>query len=151
MAFNVKDVCGGLLLSLIGVAFAIGALTNLRLGTAFRMGPGYFPLLLGGLLAILGLVITIKSLRIVPERMSAPSWRAVVLVTLAPILFGSTIRGLGLIGASLLTIGAGSFASRTTGPFFGIVLAFGLTAFCVVIFVYGLGLPFSLVGPWLRF
>ena len=61
-----KDFFSGLLFTAVGVAFAWGA-TKYSVGTAARMGPGYFPLMLGILMAILGGVITFKALVVETE------------------------------------------------------------------------------------
>ncbi len=58
--FNVKDLAAGAVFAAIGLAFMAGALT-LDIGTAFKMGPGYFPLVLSGLLVLLGLIVMAKS------------------------------------------------------------------------------------------
>ena len=52
-----KNVAAGAIFTLIGAYFCIEAALNLRMGTAFRMGPGYFPIVIGGLLVLLGLAI----------------------------------------------------------------------------------------------
>jgi hypothetical protein len=66
----------------------------------------------------------------------------------APIVFGATVRGLGLVGATALVVLLSAFASRRVSPGFAVVLAVSLTLFCVAIFHYGLGLPIRLFGPW---
>ena len=62
-----KDFFSGLMFMLVGIAFAWGA-TSYNVGTGARMGPGYFPLVLGVLMAFLGLVIAIKATVIIPSR-----------------------------------------------------------------------------------
>jgi hypothetical protein len=78
------------------------------------------------------------------------SWRGVGLVTGAILLFGFTVRGLGMApalgGATLLaalSTGRNSFR-------LAMLLSCCLTAFCVVLFVYVLQLPYAAIGPWLR-
>ena len=61
-----KDFFSGVLFMGVGVAFALGA-GNYSVGTGARMGPGYFPLMLGILLAVLGIVITFQSLVVETE------------------------------------------------------------------------------------
>ena len=77
-------------------------------------------------------------------------WRGTFFGTLvSPVLFGLTVRGLGLLPAIAIVASISSFASRRMG----IVLAAGitvvLTVFCVLVFNVGLGLPIRLIGPWL--
>ncbi len=95
-----KDFFSGLMFTAVGVAFAVGA-TSFTVGDAARMGPGYFPLMLGILLAILGTVITIKSFSGgAPggDRIGAFAWRPLFFVLFANIVFGALLVGLPSIG-----------------------------------------------------
>ena len=147
--FNVKDLAAGAVFAAIGFAFMAGALT-LDIGSAFKMGPGYFPLVLSGLLALLGLVVMAKSVNMPPETIGTVPWRGLVLILAAPVIFGATVRGTGLLIALPLAIFAAASASRRAGLAVAIALVVGLTVFCVLVFGYGLGLPLPLVGSWLR-
>ena len=72
----------------------------------------------------------------------------------APVVFGLTIRPLGMVPALFLTTFVAAFASRRIRPAVAFALALGLTVFCVAVFHYGLNLPLRLYGPliepWLR-
>ena len=149
-AFNVRDMAAGAVFAAIGLAFMAGALT-LDIGTAFKMGPGYFPLVLSGLLLLLGVVVMAKSVNMPLEVMGSVPWRGLVLILAAPVIFGATVRGLGLLIALPLAIVAAAAASRRTGVVTALALVAGLTLFCIVVFSYGLGLPLPLLGRWLRF
>lgn len=148
-AFNPRDAAAGAVFVAIGLAFLAGALM-LDIGSALRMGPGYFPLLLSGLLVALGLVVMARSVSAGPEAIGTVPWRGLVLVLLAPVVFGATVRGLGLMLALPLTIAMAAVASRRAGLRTILALVAGLTLFCVLVFSYGLGLPLPLVGTWLR-
>lgn len=91
-----KDFFSGLMFMVVGSAFAWGA-GSYTIGSGARMGPGYFPLVLGVLLAILGAAITIKAL-VVPtedgEPIGAFAWRPLIFIILANLLFGAMIGGL---------------------------------------------------------
>ena len=134
----------------IGLAFFVGGL-GLERGTAFRMGPGYFPLVLAGLMILIGAAITVQGLReeALAITMHAVPWRGLVLILIAPILFGFTVRGLGLLPAIALVALVSSFASRRMGLVMAAAITVLLTAFCVLVFNVGLGLPIRLIGPWL--
>lgn len=147
--FNVKDLAAGAVFAAIGLAFMAGALT-LEIGSAFKMGPGYFPLVLSGLLVLLGLIVMAKSVNMPPETIGTVPWRGLVLILAAPVIFGVTVRGLGLLIALPLAIVLAASASRRTGLVAGAALVTGLTVFCVLVFSYGLGLPLPLIGHWLR-
>ena len=149
LKFNIRDMAAGAVFALIGLSFLVGALM-LDIGTAFKMGPGYFPLLLSGILLLLGVLVMVQSLRSAPEAIGAVPWRGLVLILAAPIIFGATVRGLGLVIALTLAIIAAAAASRRTTLTTGLALVVGLTIFCVLVFSYGLGLPLPLFGRWLN-
>jgi hypothetical protein len=149
MTGNRKDLGAGLLFMALGLLFALGTL-SLELGTAFRMGPGFFPLLLAALLILLGAGIVAVGLRAPAEAPGPrPAWQGMALLLAAPIAFGLTVRGLGLLPAIVLAALIAAFASRRMTPGLALVLTVGLTAFCVLVFSFGLGLPLRLFGPWL--
>jgi hypothetical protein len=95
-----KDFFSGLMFTIVGAAFALGA-TTYTVGNGARMGPGYFPLMLGILLAILGSVVLFKALVVETadgEPIGKWAWRPLVFVILANLLFGVMIGGLPSIG-----------------------------------------------------
>lgn len=95
-----KDFFSGLMFMGVGAAFAWGA-TAYNVGTGARMGPGYFPLVLGVLLAILGAVITFDSLVLETEdgdKIGGFAWKPVTFIILGNVLFGVMIGGLPSIG-----------------------------------------------------
>jgi hypothetical protein len=146
-----KDLGAGAIFVAAGSYFALEAMTY-DIGTPLRMGPGFMPVLLGGILVLLGLGVAFAGLRkpdaVAPEPFP---WRAIVLILGTIIFFGATLRGLGFIPVVFLSALATAFASRSTGPLFAIVLAVGLTVLCTLIFVVGLGLIVPWFGPWLPF
>jgi hypothetical protein len=95
-----KDFFSGLMFTIVGAAFALGA-TTYTVGNGARMGPGYFPLMLGILLAILGAVILFKALVVQTadgEKIGKWAFRPLAFVILANLLFGVMIGGLPSIG-----------------------------------------------------
>ncbi len=149
----VTDILSGLIFVGFGLAFAV---TSLRydLGTPLRMGPGYFPLALGGLLVLLGLLIVGKgfiSSSSAEGRLGSVPLRALFLIVLAVLFFGLTVRGLGLVPATAVTALLTALASYRTGILAAVAIAAGLTVLCVLIFVLALQLRLPLFGPWLPF
>jgi hypothetical protein len=142
-------ICGALFVA-SGAFFAIQSL-GLDLGTTVRMGPGYFPLLLAGVLVLLGAIIFIQALRVEGEPIGPIAWRGLLFILPAPVFFGLTVRGLGFAPSLFLTAFIACFASQKMNLFFAIVLSLLLTIFSVAVFSYGLGLPFERFGPWVRF
>ena len=95
-----KDFFSGLMFMGIGVAFAWGA-TTYSIGSGARMGPGYFPLYLGVLMAILGIGITFKSLVVEAfggDKIGKWAWKPLFFVILANLLFGVLLAGLPSLG-----------------------------------------------------
>lgn len=95
-----KDFFSGLMYMGVGAAFAVGA-ASYNVGTGARMGPGYFPMMLGILLAILGAVITFKALVVETEagdKIGSWAWRPLGFIIGANVLFGVMLGGLPSIG-----------------------------------------------------
>jgi putative tricarboxylic transport membrane protein len=119
---------------------------QLELGTARRMGPGYFPVLLSGLLGLLGLLVALNGLRFDGERLRAPDWKGLTLVIVAIAAFGATVRPLGFVPAVAISATLCAAANRPVQPLATAIFVVAFTAFCVAVFVWGLGLPVTLFG-----
>lgn len=150
MQRSAKDVLAGLTFVGFGLAFALGA-TAYQIGDPVRMGPGFFPLLVGVLLAIVGILIAVTRWSDGEEgsQLTAPPWRAAGLIFGAILVFGLTVRGLGLIPSIFVTALLGSLASRLTNVFGALLLAIGLTLLSVAVFVVALSVRLPLLGPWI--
>ena len=144
-----NGLCGALLI-VFGLFFAFQSL-SMDLGTALRMGPGYFPLVLSGILVLVGIVILIQATRVASEPIGPLAWRGMLLILPAPIFFGLTVRGLGFVPAVFITAFIASFASVRMKPLAAFVLSAGVAIFSYLVFTKGLGLPFRPFGPWLGF
>jgi len=158
-----SDFWCGLLFVAIGVAFAVLA-QNYRFGTAARMGPGYFPTLLGALMALLGLTLAVPALVHVPAKwipvrrqehappdsardgdaMQRFHLRPFLFVLLAIAVFGLALAYLGLAAAIAALVVVGSFAEPELKPLETAGLAAFLVVFSILIFVVLLGLPIQL-------
>jgi hypothetical protein len=155
VAFDVrnalKDALAGLVFIGFGLAFAVGALAY-DVGTPVRMGPGFVPLALGVTLAGLGVLIIVKGL-IAGEgaEIGQIPWRATALILASIVLFGLTVRGLGLVPSLFASTLLAGLAPSRSGIVVPVVIAVGLTVVSVLIFVVGLQLRLPLLGPWLRF
>ena len=107
-----KDFFSGLMFTTVGVAFAWGA-TKYSVGTGARMGPGYFPLMLGILMAILGGVITFKALVVETEdgdKVGSWAWKPLFFIIAANLLFGLMLGGLPSIKFPAFGLIAGIYA-----------------------------------------
>lgn len=138
----------GALFIVVGIFFGVQAL-GLELGTAFRMGPGYFPLVLSGILILLGGIVIASAVNTESDGVGTFPLRGMLLILGAPILFGIFVRGLGFIPSIFVTAFVASFASRRMKVPLAVIIAAALTAFATLVFIYGLELPFRPVGPWL--
>lgn len=145
---NPKDFFTGLLLLVISAVFAYGLL-ELNIGTAYRMGPGYFPMVLIILLVIFALIILVNGFITDGDQIGEIPWRALIIISLSVISYGATLRGLGFVPSLALTVLISTFAAERWDAKAAVALTIGLVVSCFVIFVKGLGLPLSPLGPWL--
>ena len=145
---NPRDFWAGLIYLVLGIAVLwIGR--GYALGTSARMGPGYFPAVLGGLLVLFGIISVARSFVRPGGAVSAIAWKPVALVLGGTVLFGLLLERAGLIVALPVLIVVSALASRHTRLDATSVAALvGIVAFCVLVFVKGLGVPMPLLGSW---
>ena len=147
-----KDFFAGLMFLAVGVAFAWGA-TTYSVGSGARMGPGYFPLLLGILLAIIGGTVMFKSTVVETEdgdKIGKWAWRQIVFIIGANLLFGILLAGLPSIGIPamglMVAIYGLTFVASLAGSSFNFkevfILATVLAAGSYIEFVWALNLQF---------
>ena len=144
-----KDFWSGVMLIVVGGGTIIIA-RNYQFGSSLRMGPGYFPTVLGAMLVMFGVYFIIQGLRTGAEKLEG-SWslRALIILPLALVLFGLLIDRAGFIPALLALIIGSAAASRQSKPIEVVLFAVFLTAMCVIVFVWALGLPYELItGIW---
>lgn len=142
-----KDFWSGIIFLVIGLcAVYIGQ--DYPMGSAGRMGPAYFPTILGGLLGLIGLAALIRSFISQGDAIEKFAIKNLAIVLGAVLLYGVLIRGAGLIVATITIVVIGSLASSKTTWTSILLLAVGSAAFCVLIFVKLLGLPIPVIGPW---
>jgi len=137
---NWQDFWSGVLFVVIGLGFAAIA-TSYSLGTAKRMGPGYFPFYLGLILAGLGLLIVFFSLGKDGPRVGRFHWKPILWVLGSIVAFGLLLKAVGMLVAGfVLVVGAslGGDEFRLKGV---LALALVLVVFCALVFVIGLKLP----------
>lgn len=135
-----KDFWAGLMFIAFGLGFMIVA-RNYAMGTAVRMGPAYFPTVLGGLLALIGLAIFAKSFAVHGEAVPRIVLRPMTLILVAIIVFGVFLKPLGLIVCAAILIGVGAFGGHEFRAKEVAILYAVLVVFSVAVFVRGLGLP----------
>lgn len=149
MHWRTDDIFAGLIFLAVSALFATTALRTLEIGTPGLMGPGFFPLLVAGCLAIVGVFVIAGARSSEPEAPRKPiSWRAVFFVILAPIAFALTVRTMGLVPALVISITMAVAASRQMTLLRGALIVVGMTIFCVLVFSYGIGLTVELFNPY---
>lgn len=147
--FERKDFWSGVMLIIIG-ASALFIARNYQFGTSLRMGPGYFPVILSAALVMFGVYFVLQSLRAGGEKLEG-SWslRALVVVPLSLVVFGLLIDRAGFVPAMLALIVISAAASKEIRPIETLLFSVFLTAMCVVVFIWALGLPYELIaGIW---
>ena len=142
-----KDFWAGAIYLVFG-AGAIYLISDYGMGSATRMGPGYFPTMLGGLLLLIGATSLVRSFFIAGEPVGKLAYKPMLLIVVGTILFGLLARlaGLAVVVPLLVLITAYASIKFRWGPM--VLLALGLTVFCALVFVKGLGVPLPLLGSW---
>jgi Tripartite tricarboxylate transporter TctB family len=138
-----QDFWAGIMFTAVGACFA-GLATTYKMGTAAKMGPGYFPFWLGLLMAVLGLAVTFKSLspRKAQDKIASVDLKSILLVLGGVCVFGLLLKPAGLVVAMLALIFITSFASHDFGWKGTVITAAILVLLCLAVFVYGLKLQF---------
>lgn len=138
---NLPNFFAGLLFTVFGGGFALLS-QNYRFGTASQMGPGFFPMILGCLLAFLGVIVTIRSVSLDQRQAMEPMFLRPLLLVLGPVtLFGVVLQSLGLVLAGALLIIGSALASTEFSLRYVIPTAIILLTGSYLVFIYGLGLP----------
>jgi hypothetical protein len=137
----------GIIFMFFGLAAIYFGLEH-EMGTAGRMGPSYFPSVLGAMLALAGLANVVRSFIGRGETIGKFHIKNIVVILTAVLLFGALMRTAGLAVAAFVLIMLSSWASPRFELKANLLLAVGLTTFAVVVFVKLLGLPMPILGPW---
>jgi putative tricarboxylic transport membrane protein len=139
-----KDFWAGLMFLGVGLFFTLWAVKYYQMGSAVRMGPAYFPAVLGGLLAVLGLAVLGGSFAFRGPKVPALHIRPLAFVLASCLAFGYLMKPLGLVLATvamvfLAALGGHEFRWKEVT-----LLAVALVVFSVLVFVKALTLPFPL-------
>jgi hypothetical protein len=137
---NPQDLGAGVVFMLIGLAGLYSG-KDLAFGTASKMGPGYFPMILSALILALGVGVGLKALAIEGPGIEPIRLRPILFVVIAILMFGFLIDAVGLaLTAVVLTVVA-AYARREVNLIEVLLLGSGLAIFAVVVFVYALSQP----------
>ncbi|MBW8832960.1 MAG: tripartite tricarboxylate transporter TctB family protein [Burkholderiales bacterium] len=147
-----RDFWSGLMFVATGIVFAVGA-TNYSLGTSARPGPGYFPLILSVIMALLGAFVLFKSLTIETEGgdpIGSIAWRPLIFVVISIAAFGVVIVPAGIFVAGAIAIclssladGEHPFIETIIGAAVGLLIAFVLVMYVAPGFAWNLNINFG--------
>jgi hypothetical protein len=142
---NARDFWAGLMFVGFGAAF-VAIAQNYNMGTAVRMGPAYFPTMLGGILVVLGSVIFVRSFLSKVENGALPPFfiKPLLIILGSVCLFGVLLKPLGLVLATLALIVVSAWGGNDFRWKEVVILYIVLILGSVGMFYYGLGLPFNL-------
>ncbi len=145
-----KDFWAGLMFLVTGLFFALWAMEFYQMGTAVRMGPAYFPAVLGFLCAVLGAIIMAGSFVIQGPRVPRFNLKPLILVTVATIAYGYLMKPLGIVGATaalvyISALGGHEFNWKEVTILFVILIVMS-----IVVFVKGLTLPFPICPDFIE-
>ena len=147
---NYRDFWAGILFMAFGLAFIVFS-REYTMGTAAKMGPAYFPTLLGGLLTLLGAVISFLGLGKAekPVHVDPTGWREVSTILLAVIAFAATLPSLGIIVAIVVLIWIAAPASHEFKVRDTLIATVVLLLLSYLVFVKGLELQFPFMPKFL--
>jgi hypothetical protein len=138
-----KDLLSGLFFLVVGVFLVIESLFY-PIGTLLRMGPGYFPLLVGALMALIGLGLLLQAYLRAGEKVPRPAVKPLLLVSASLFVFAISLDRLGLVISTVLLIVLSRFASPHGTVKGTIALAAVMVVVAIVIFHTSLDLPIKI-------
>jgi putative tricarboxylic transport membrane protein len=144
-----RDFLGGLFYIVVGTV-AIWIARDYPFGSALRMGPGYFPTVLSGIMILFGIAIMAMGIK-TPEPLKGSNWsiRALIVLPLSTVAFGWLMEEAGFIPAMIALIPMSAASGREFEWKEVAMLTVGLTIVSLLIFIWGLGLPYPLIkGLW---
>jgi hypothetical protein len=144
-----KDLWAGLMYIGTG-AVGMWIAKDYPFGSALRMGPGYFPSVLGGIMVVMGIYVLALGLRKNHEKIEGNlSLRALIVLPVSMVVFGILMEEAGFIPAMAALIPVSAAAGRDFKWVEVILLTIGLTILCAAGFIFALGLPYPLIkGMW---
>lgn len=137
MKRNIEDLAGGIVLAAAGLFVAIYVAAHYDIGSLRRMGPGFFPILLGASLAILGVVIAIPAWSQARQPMRI-AWKEAAAVLSAIVVFALGLERAGLIPSTAAAVLIASLAAPDRRILWRLVLAVAVTVLSVAVFHFGL-------------
>ncbi len=145
-----KDLVAGCLLMAFAAAFG-GISWFYPFGNAAQMGPGFFPLILSGLLACLGLAVAVRGAVTPGEMMTVVRPTRFVCALVSPLVFGALVRPLGFLAAAAIAAFVGTLAASGMRMPVRLATSLALAVVTTAVFIWGLGLPLPAFARWMPF
>ncbi|HZQ73698.1 MAG TPA: tripartite tricarboxylate transporter TctB family protein [Burkholderiales bacterium] len=139
-----KDFWSGIMFAGFGLFFMLWSLEHYQMGTAVRMGPGYFPAVLGGLLTVLGLIVLAGGLAVQGPAVPQFHFRPLLFISVGVVLYGYLMKPLGLVGATAALVYVSAYGGHEFKWKEVTILYVILFVFSWLVFVKGLTLPFPI-------
>lgn len=138
-----KDLCAGIVFLLVGIA-AVWFGRGLRFGSAANMGAGFMPVILGWMLFAMGAFTILRTIWIQSEAFGTLRLRPILLVLASVLAFGLLVERIGFVPTMVISILLATLAAEKPTPLYVLGMCLILPFAAVVLFVWGLGLPFDL-------
>jgi Tripartite tricarboxylate transporter TctB family len=143
-------IAGGIFIAIAALFFIEGS--RYDFGTALQMGPGFFPVVLAGLLTVFGIFVIVGGFRKAPDLSGGPvPWRGMILICAALVLFAAGARTLGLVPIVFLCTVLTALASPKNPPLSACVMGVVMSVLCYVVFKVGLAVSLPTFGPIFSF
>jgi len=143
-----RDFFAGVFYILLGVV-GMWIARDYPFGSALRMGPGYFPSVLGGMMIAFGVAVLLMGVKNNEKIKPGFSWRALIILPIATVVFGYAMEHAGFIPALAVLVPISAAASPEFNWKEVILLTIGLIILSLAVFIWGLGLPYPMIkGIW---
>lgn len=140
-SINWLQVCAALLLGLLGL-YVIVQGSGYDMGSLRRMGPGFFPVMIGSVLVLFAVLLVLEVWHSEKER---NFWipRPILTITAGFVAFAALLERAGLVPATVALVLLVSLAEKPVRPVAAVATAVGLSVLGVLVFIYGFGIPVS--------
>ncbi|HEY6966120.1 MAG TPA: tripartite tricarboxylate transporter TctB family protein [Burkholderiales bacterium] len=145
-----QDFWAGLMFIAFGVFFLVVAQLNYQMGTAVRMGPGYFPTVLGGILAVLGAIVLTGSLAVEGPPVAKLHFRPLIFILISSLAFAYLLKPLGLVLSGMALVFISAYGGHEFKWKEVAILSVVLVIFSVLVFVKALVLPFPICPDFIE-
>ena len=145
-----QDFWAGLMFIAFGLFFVVVAMKNYQMGSSVRMGPAYFPVVLGGMLAVLGAVVLVNSLVIEGPAVAKFHFRPLLFIAASSLAFAYLLKPLGLPLAAIALVFICAYGGHEFKWKEVAIMSVVLVIFSVLVFVEALALPFPICPDFIE-